>query len=462
MDSKNSLKYQFKKQLAITLALLIIIFSFILDQIFSMGIGSSMHRSMLSMASHYAQQIELNADFILPHDDEYAVFVGKHTLPDSITTMFAIDSLEDYSFSVGEKGSLIKFFRPVRMAFLVVQPLKNSNDKLYLFYSNRVAQRTPPPTTLLSKQKTASNDAKLRPPHPKRGPLFNVPNSIAFFTLLAILLMSWIIRRLIRTVLNPLNELALMAKNLDEKNLEQSFAVMKNKTEIGEVANTLHQTMHRIQQYHHREKQFLQNASHELRTPIAVVSSALDIIKLRTRQGKVDIVDQHENIRRANKNMAELTEALLLLSRKNSSAVYLEKVNLRALLATIVKEHQYLLKDNNVGVQLLHFDDTEHELPLALCRIVLSNLIRNAFEHTSAGTVCVQVSKLTVLITNTSSGLSDDFQTAQEQSGNNRQGFGIGLDIVRKIVAQQAWKLELSSSLQSGSKVAICFAKSSG
>jgi len=223
----------------------------------------------------------------------------------------------------------------------------------------------------------------------------------------------------------------------------------------------LHQSMSRIQQYHHREKQFLQNASHELRTPIAVVSSALDIIKLRTSQGKTNILDQHENIERANKNMAELTGALLLLSRKNSNAAYLEKVNLRELLSTLVKEHQYLLTGKNVGVELIHVDDEEYSLPLALCRIVLSNLIRNAFEHTSAGTVCVHVSKLTVLITNTSTGLTDDFQTTSEQSGNNRQGFGIGLDIVRKIVAQQAWHLNLSSSLQSGSKVVICFAKSS-
>jgi len=457
MNSKNSLKYQFKKQLAISIALLIIIFAFMLVQIFSAGIGSSMHRSMLSMAKHYAQQIESNNDFQLPHDDEYSVFVGKGTLPEKVTTMFEIDLLEDYSFSVNDGGGLFKAFHPKIVSFLVVQPLQNSSDKLYLFYNN---QREMPPPALFNPRSPLPEGIP-SPPRPDRRPLLNVPNSIAFFTLLAILLMYWIIRRLIRTVLTPLNELALMAKNLDENNPEQSFPVMENKTEIGEVAKTLHQSMSRIQQYHHREKQFLQNASHELRTPIAVVSSALDIIKLRTSQGKTNILDQHENIERANKNMAELTGALLLLSRKNSNAAYLEKVNLRELLSTLVKEHQYLLTGKNVGVELIHVDDEEYSLPLALCRIVLSNLIRNAFEHTSAGTVCVHVSKLTVLITNTSTGLTDDFQTTSEQSGNNRQGFGIGLDIVRKIVAQQAWHLNLSSSLQSGSKVVICFAKSS-
>lgn len=504
MIRKNSLKYQFKKQLIISIGLLIIIFSFMLDRMFFSGIGASMHRSMLSMASHYALQVESNPDFQLPHDGEYSVFVGRKTIPKQIEAMFDVDLMKDYSFAVNDGGNLIKMFKPDHLSFLVIHPLKNSTEKLYLFYNEHFKTNTPPllhsgkvflpppwgqrrfPTPwdkqgfppppsepdfplswdkqgfppLLSEPGFPLSWDKPKVGMPEKISLINVPTSIAFILLLAMLLVYWVIRRLISTVLTPLNELAVMAKKLDGNSPELSFKIMKNNTEIGAVAKILHQTMLRVQQYHQREKQFLQNASHELRTPIAVVSSALDIIELRASQGNVNILDQHANIRRANKNMAELTAALLLLSRKQSNNVYLQKVNLKQLSATLIEEHKYLLKGKNVGVELINIDSSEFELPIALCRIVLSNLIRNAFEHTLAGTVCVQVSNLSVLITNTSTGLSTDSQRFSANKVDDRQGFGIGLDIVRKIVKQQKWQLNLSSDLQNGNKVIICFDKS--
>jgi signal transduction histidine kinase len=98
-----------------------------------------------------------------------------------------------------------------------------------------------------------------------------------------------------------------------------------------------------------------------------------------------------------------------------------------------------------------------YDLPLALCRIVLSNLIRNAFEHTLSGTVCVQQNELHLVITNTSSGLSNDYQKVRERDLSHGQGFGIGLDIVKKIADQQKWQLQLSSSYSNGSQVQLFF-----
>ena len=437
MTNKNSLKYQFKKQLVVSIGLLVIVFSFLLYQLFFIGITSTMHRTMMSMAGHYAKQIELNPNVVLPRGGAYSAFVGRQAIPSEIEKLFDIDAMKDFSFSVNDGDRLVKISRPKNIFFLATHPIKNTTDKLYLLYNERPKKGLPPP--------------------PKRGPRLNIPISIGFITLLAILLVFWIARRLITKVLDPLNELADMAKSLDENNPELSFAVMNDKTEIGVVANTLHETMDRIHQYHQKEKQFLQNASHELRTPIAVVSSSLDIIDLRKSQGNPNISDQHTNIRRANRNMAELTEALLLLSRKKSSEVYLEAVNLKDLLTALIDEHQYLLKGKNIDVDIIAQDCLSHQLPLALCRMTLSNLIRNAFEHTLSGVVSVQLSNLTVSITNTSSSFSDEYKNGSERGVSQVQGFGIGLTIVNKIVALQRWKFHLSSEHKNGNQVIISF-----
>lgn len=437
MKHRNSLKYQFKKQLAISIGLLVIVFSFLLYQLFFVAVGTTMHRTMMPMASHYAKQVELNQNVQLPRDGAYSVFVGSESIPSKIARLFDIDGMKDFGLSVNDGDQLVKLSRPDAVYFLLVHPIKNSTDKLYLLYND-----TP--------QKGLAGASK-------RAPLLNVPLSIIFITLLAIFLVYWVARRLISKVLNPLHELSVMAKSLDESNPELSFAVMNDKTEIGEVANTLHQTMGRIHQYHQREKQFLQNASHELRTPIAVVSSALDIIDLRTAQGKTNVADQYTHIRRANKNMAEMTEALLLLSRKSGTPTQLEAVSLEQLATVIIDEHKYLLKGKDVDVELVVDDSPSRELPLSLCRIVLSNLIRNAFEHTLSGIVRVQLSGLIVSITNTSAGLADYEQNATERGVSQGQGFGIGLDIVQKIVAQQEWQLHLSSDNNDGSQVVVYF-----
>ncbi|WP_426369383.1 histidine kinase dimerization/phospho-acceptor domain-containing protein [Pseudocolwellia sp. HL-MZ7] len=467
MKNKNSLQYQFKKQLALSIGLLVIVFSFLLYQIFLISIGSTMHRTMMSMAGHYAKQVERDANFVLPNDDTYSVYLGKENIPEDIATLFDFDTMKDYGFSVNDGGKVIKTSKADKVVFIVKHPIRNNSQRLYLLYDDSPKRRGPPhkagfapphgsdlpPPPRLERPEGA-------PPHfgpelPKPGPFLNVPISIVFVTLLAILLVYGVARRLIKTVLEPLSELTVMAKSLDENNPELSFEVVNNKTEIGEVAKTLHQTMDRIHQYHQREKQFLQNASHELRTPIAVVSSSLDIIDLRTSQGNTNIFDQHTNIRRANKNMAELTNALLLLSRKDGTNMGLDAVNLKQLSTIITDEHSYLLKGKNVNFKIRGDDDSSHELPKALCRIALSNLIRNAFEHTSAGIVNVEISGLSVLITNSSSGLTDGYNNAGDEQ--TCQGFGIGLDIVRKIVEQQGWQLALSSDKHKGSQVIISF-----
>jgi len=486
MRNKNSLKNQFKKQLVLSLGLLIVIFSLMLDRMFFTGLQASMHQSMASMALHYKQQVDENPHFELPRNGQYSVFIGKETIPDSVRNLFDLEDLEGNAFIVNNSHHFIKMFEPENISFLMTKPLKNNTKMLYLFYHHLfvpplppVQERRPPrghlrpllspgPHDKLGVRPPPIHDNDFAPsvqatPIPlteldvKQDPIVHMSGLIILIVLVAMLLMFWIIRRLIHTVLNPLNELAEMAKNLDENNPEQTFDIMNNKTEIGVLANTLHDTMIRIQEFNQREKQFLQNASHELRTPIAVVSSALDIITLRESLGNTNVTDQHCNIRRANKNMTELTEALLLLSRKKNPNTYLQSVDLNELLKAIIEEHRYLLEGKKVGVELVNDHDGYYDLPLVLCRIVISNLIRNAFEHTSAGSVRVQISALTLLITNTSSGLTDDFQQAVEQKGNKRQGFGIGLDIVRKIVAQQQWYLDLSSDIQTGSKVVVCF-----
>lgn len=452
MKAKDSLNYQFKKQLAISIGLLVVVFAFLLHQLFFIGISTTMHRTMAFMATHYAEQIELNKSYPLPTTGHYRAYVGLKNIPKKILELFQHElsdssrkDIRNNKFLISEGNHTSLFHPPEQVYFLISRPLNNSNDKLYLIFIDN------------------PQDVINSPKNP--GPLLNVPISIIVITLLAIILIYWVARRLIKRVLYPLNKLSDMANSLDENQPELSFDIMNDKTEIGQLAITLHKTMGRIHQYHQREKQFLQNASHELRTPIAVVSSALDIIDLRISQQNYNMADQYQNMRRATKDMAQITEALLLLSRKNSNQTPLEYIHLNQLIQVTIDEHRYLLENKSttnshevITVDFFSEDEgKQYQLPKSLCQIILNNLIRNAFEHTNRGKVRIHLDKKRISITNTGTGLSDHFQHNQSRGLSNNQGFGIGLDIVQQIAEQQGWQFKISLNNDNKNEVFISF-----
>ncbi len=445
MTDKNSLKHQFKKQLAISVGILVIVFSFLIYQLFLIGINTTMNRTMMTLANHYVKQLERNKHFKLPRQGAYTAFVGWENMPSRLTGLFDADKLADFKLSVNDGGLFFKLNESENRHFIFTHPINNTNEKLYLVYTERNKERAEPANSAF--------------PSKEQGPFLNVPISIALITLIAIALVYFLAKRLINLVLMPLGELSVMAKKLDKNNPTQSFNVMRDKSEIGMVAKTLHQTMQRMQQYHQREKQFLQNASHELRTPIAVVTSALDIIDLRKSQGNSNVCDQHTHIRRANKNMAELTEALLLLSREQDANDQSENVNLVQLCERLLQDHKYILHGKKVEVEFMSEGSVYQELPLSLCRIVLSNLIRNAFEHTLVGIVCINAKDDVITITNTSSNFEGNYQFVSQRGVSLEQGYGIGLDIVKQIIDQQGWQLHISSTYNDGCQVVISFKK---
>jgi len=167
MANKNGLKYQFRKQLIISIGLLVFVFSFLLYQLFMIGIGSTMHRTMLSMAEHYAKQAEVTPDFKLYNNDGFSVYIGRKALPDKIKKLFKLDDIEDYSFVVNDGDSLLQLNTPKNITFLIQHPINNSSNKLYLIHND--------------KPKLDNKPLKL-------GPILNVPISIVLVTLLAILL----------------------------------------------------------------------------------------------------------------------------------------------------------------------------------------------------------------------------------------------------------------------------------
>lgn len=228
------------------------------------------------------------------------------------------------------------------------------------------------------------------------------------------------------------NALAVWAEGLSMKNINQEIPDFRYQ-ELNRIGHQLHGAFDRISRLLEREHLFLRNASHELRTPIAVVRANMELLD---KMGYDEIMARPlGRINRANKGMQQLIETLLWLSRENEAAPQISSIHPTAFLEDIIEDLKYLL-DNKPVVMTHDFSEEIQsiELPVTPLRIVLANLIRNAFQHTQEGQVSFTLTQDSFQIENQDSGTAH---------GDSDDSFGLGLMMVQQICERMQWPLEL-------------------
>ncbi|MCE7624709.1 sensor histidine kinase [Vibrio fluvialis] len=236
---------------------------------------------------------------------------------------------------------------------------------------------------------------------------------------------------LMQLVAKPVERLGHWAKNLTPAQLNEPLPDFQY-NELNRLADVLRNSVSSVEDSLRREQKFLAHASHELRTPIAVVRSNAELLaKLLDKPDSLDKQKQVvERIIRAGVTMTDLTETLLWLNRGNESEPPLSEVELCTLVEHISQELSYLVQNKEVEVEV-HLSPGQFLLPKTLCHIVLSNLIRNAYQHTLFGKVLITQQGAQVTISN------------QDHSGSDAQdtlGFGLGLELTNRIIRHYKWQ----------------------
>ena len=240
-----------------------------------------------------------------------------------------------------------------------------------------------------------------------------------------ILLVGFTLRYFFNRISTPINALSDWASSLNRTKLEQPHPDFKFQ-EINQLADLIQNAVGDSHQALVREHHFLRNASHELRTPIAVIQTNLDLLeRLKADSGEKEETP-HLRIRRAVDDMHRLTETLLWLSRKEDSMPPAESISIKTMVEELVLINRYLLDGKDVDLDL-DLEETKTTLPKVALGIVLGNLIRNAFQYTDRGKVQIRVKQMAVSITNSG-------QTHGKSSPtSNDHGFGLGLILVDQI-----------------------------
>lgn len=245
----------------------------------------------------------------------------------------------------------------------------------------------------------------------------------------------------------------------DPVQLPRGFASEFPDNEIGAVAARLEQAMARIGAFIDREQRFTQDASHELRTPVAVIDGAARLLAAQPLSPAAE--GQVRRIAAASAHMAQSVDALLALAREQLGHTAREPVALLALAERIVVRHAHLLDGKAVEVKVDVDERAVAACHAAALEIVLSNLVSNAFAHTGAGTVCISGDADGVEVSDSGPGIGAELQGQLYEAGvkgEGSAGMGLGLSIAQRLAARCGFALSIDSEAGAGTRARLRFA----
>jgi signal transduction histidine kinase len=237
-----------------------------------------------------------------------------------------------------------------------------------------------------------------------------------------------------RRVTRRLEHLATTVANLDPERMSADWSPVVGNDEVGVVAKGLESMTGRLRAFIERERSFTRDASHELRTPLAVIRSAGD--QLLHQPELSEVSRQHAALISESTERLSHTVATLLALAREQPAQGSAKVKLLPLIEQVVIDQAPRIEGKPVEVIVDVGADAQLAAPPNVARIVLANLVGNAFAHTTRGVVRIDTHGGRLRITNTIVG---DAAVRESSAG---EGFGFGLGIVRRLCSQFGLEFE--------------------
>lgn len=250
---------------------------------------------------------------------------------------------------------------------------------------------------------------------------------------------------------------------ITEKNLKERLEVDGVESELKLLAESFNTMMERIEESFERQKQFMSDASHDLRTPASVVKTYCDVTLMQERPPE-EYKEALEKISAMANKMTQIINRILEVARLDSEAslLNLSDVDLMEIADNVIRIFETTASDrgitiNSSGYSAVISGDRE------LLTDAISNIVDNAIKYNrQEGTVTISVSQengwAIVGISDSGMGMNaDDVDKIFERfhridaSRGQVEGSGLGLPIVRRIIDMHKGKIEVQSEPGKGS-----------
>lgn len=255
-------------------------------------------------------------------------------------------------------------------------------------------------------------------------------NILVFVDIFVLILIFLYILKL----LSPIKIITKQLTNFSNGDLSSRIDIKSN-DEIGILANSFNKMASNLENLIKTREELLRDIGHELRTPIAKGKFAIE---------KIDDFSQKELLKKIFKDLEVLTNELIELEKLNSTKLNITTFKAETL---IVESLEKLYLDDESKIEINIQEDFKINGDLYYLSIVLKNLIDNALKYATSYPIQIDVKLNTISVSNKGKELSKQLEYYLKpftQELSQRDGFGLGLSIVKKIIDKHDFRLEYS------------------
>jgi len=235
----------------------------------------------------------------------------------------------------------------------------------------------------------------------------------------------------------PFNQTLDKIKTFNIKSMQPTALGKSGIKEFDILNGFINQMTEKVSADYKNLKEFTENASHELQTPLAITKGKLELLLQQENltQEHIDLIESaYESIT----HMSKLNKSLTLLSKiENEEFSNKESINISVEVNKALADFNDLIKLKNLELEYNIQDEVILQNDKTLIKILMNNLLQNAIRHNNeGGKIIVHLSKSSLTIKNTGAEL--DIQGEQlferfKKGIHSEKNTGLGLSIVQKI-----------------------------
>ncbi len=283
-------------------------------------------------------------------------------------------------------------------------------------------------------------------------------------TLLLIVLSYYIAGK----ILSPINVINRMARDINDRSLDHRIPLSKSKDELYELSESLNRMFDRLQYSFAMQKQFIADASHELKSPITLLSFFMENaihLKELPETFRIRLITQYDTLQR----MRRLVKNLLDLSALEAKeTIDFEELALSPLVRSVHDDYIDVLEARQIDMKIDVPENLRIRGDRDSLQRVLINLVDNAIKYNMDGgkieiTAESRNNVVYLSVFNTGSGIPEkdidrvfeQFYRVEKSRSSQYGGSGLGLTIVKRIIELHRGNITIESEPNAGTRVNI-------
>lgn len=276
---------------------------------------------------------------------------------------------------------------------------------------------------------------------------------------------------LARQGLAPVTAMARSARQIGAGSLDQQLPVVNPRDELGQLATTFNDLLGRLNAAFEEQRRFMADASHELRNPLSVMSTAAGVTLKKEHRAEEEYREALQIVAEQTRRLSRIVNDMFMLARADSGQYPLRKrpLYLNDLLEEVARAGMVLAGDRSASVELANVSEAVFHGDEDLLRQMLLNLVDNAVKFTpDHGTVTLGLERreheYVLSVADTGPGIPAEarrhiferfYRADKTRSRSEDGGAGLGLAIAKWIARAHDGDIELGNSGETGTKLVV-------